>query len=230
MKWGDLLIGACCALFVVVVLAPTGLWLGIGSLFGGRDAPAWVQAFGSIAAILLTGLIAVGGWLGELNRRAEADHTKVFVAERINTQFHELLTISEQYLGGGYGGEKGKVLSLSGHQARWLLSLGPMREAMQAADELKPAEMPTAKTAEAMLILRTAIRAFHGRCELQAEFVASGSTIDFGEYLRGSGQAWSILQPEVQLMRKPLTPRWLYDMRRARRHRELEAARRAEPK
>jgi hypothetical protein len=51
MKWGNWLIAACCALFVAVILTPTGLYSCLGGLAAGKDAAAWAQAFGALAAI-----------------------------------------------------------------------------------------------------------------------------------------------------------------------------------
>lgn len=43
MKWGNWLIGACCALFVAVIATPTGVYEGVWRLATGKDAAAWVQ-------------------------------------------------------------------------------------------------------------------------------------------------------------------------------------------
>jgi len=59
MRRGDLLILICCALFVGVMLAPTGLYVGIWKLVTGNEAAAWVQAFGSIIAIFASAGIAI---------------------------------------------------------------------------------------------------------------------------------------------------------------------------
>lgn len=56
MKWRNWLIGACCMLFVAVIVTPTGLYSAIGQIASGPDAPDWVQAVGSVAAI-------IGAWL-----------------------------------------------------------------------------------------------------------------------------------------------------------------------
>jgi hypothetical protein len=59
MRRGDLLIWCCCALFVGVMLQPTGLYVGIWNLTTGKDAAAWVQAFGSVFAIFASVGIAI---------------------------------------------------------------------------------------------------------------------------------------------------------------------------
>ena len=59
MRGGSWLIWTCCTLYVAVVVIPTGLYVGIWRLATGEDAAAWVQAFGSIAAILGTGFLGV---------------------------------------------------------------------------------------------------------------------------------------------------------------------------
>jgi hypothetical protein len=59
MRHYDLLIWLCCALFVGVVLAPTGLYVGIWKLMTDKDAAAWVQAIGSIVAIFSSAGIAI---------------------------------------------------------------------------------------------------------------------------------------------------------------------------
>lgn len=59
MKSLNWLIWFCAALFVAVALIPTLLYQTFWGLFTGRDAAAWVQAVGSIAAIFGTGLLGV---------------------------------------------------------------------------------------------------------------------------------------------------------------------------
>jgi hypothetical protein len=56
MKWGNWLIGACCALFTAVVVVPTGIYEAASKMMTGEHAADWVQAIGSIAAI-------VGAWV-----------------------------------------------------------------------------------------------------------------------------------------------------------------------
>lgn len=53
------LIWVCASLLVAVALIPTLAYQAFWLLFTGKDAAAWVQAFGSIAAILGTGLLGV---------------------------------------------------------------------------------------------------------------------------------------------------------------------------
>ncbi len=53
------LIWVCAGLLIAVALIPTLTYQAFWLLFTGKDAAAWVQAFGSIAAILGTGLLGV---------------------------------------------------------------------------------------------------------------------------------------------------------------------------
>lgn len=57
MKWGNWIIGACCALFVTVAIIPTGMYGRGWDILSGPDAAAWVQAIGSVAAIVAGFLI-----------------------------------------------------------------------------------------------------------------------------------------------------------------------------
>lgn len=59
MRWSKWLIGACLALDLVVVLTPTGFYVGAWTFVSGKDAPAWVQAVGSIAALVAAIMIAL---------------------------------------------------------------------------------------------------------------------------------------------------------------------------
>jgi len=59
MKSLNWLIWICAALFVTVTLIPTLLYQTFWGLFTGREAAAWVQAIGSVAAIFGTGLLGV---------------------------------------------------------------------------------------------------------------------------------------------------------------------------
>lgn len=70
MKWSNWLIGACCALFVAVIVTPTGVYEGVWKLATGKDAAAWVQAIGSIVAIFASVLGA--WWLQDRQRRLDA--------------------------------------------------------------------------------------------------------------------------------------------------------------
>ena len=70
MKWGNWLIGACCALFVAVIVTPTGVYEGVWKLTNGKDAAAWVQAVGSIVAIFTSVFGAY--WLQDRQRRLDA--------------------------------------------------------------------------------------------------------------------------------------------------------------
>jgi hypothetical protein len=71
MKWGNWLIGACCALFVAVIVTPTGLYDGVWKLATGKDAAAWAQAIGSFLAVMAA--IAVAVWEGGRVRRVERE-------------------------------------------------------------------------------------------------------------------------------------------------------------
>jgi len=51
MKWGNWLIGSCCALFVAIIIVPTGAYPGIWQLMSGANAPAWAQFAGGLAAV-----------------------------------------------------------------------------------------------------------------------------------------------------------------------------------
>lgn len=53
------LIWVCASILIAVALIPTLTYQAFWLLFTGKDAAAWVQAFGSIAAILGTGLLGV---------------------------------------------------------------------------------------------------------------------------------------------------------------------------
>lgn len=67
MQLGNLLIAACCTLYVAVLLAPTGVYSGIWRLTNGKDAAAWVQAVGSVLAIFVA--IAIAAWQNYQTRR-----------------------------------------------------------------------------------------------------------------------------------------------------------------
>ncbi|MGR4865266.1 hypothetical protein [Caulobacter sp. LARHSG274] len=51
MRLGNWIIGVCCALFVGVVLAPTGLYVGIWKLSSSDHAADWAQFFAAFVAL-----------------------------------------------------------------------------------------------------------------------------------------------------------------------------------
>lgn len=53
MRWANITILGCCTLFVGVMLIPTGFYIGVWKLATSRDAAAWAQAAGSVAAIFV---------------------------------------------------------------------------------------------------------------------------------------------------------------------------------
>lgn len=67
-EWAARGIGIACV--VVCLLAFFPGWEYVGKLFADKDAPAWVQAVGSILAILVA--VAVAYWQGREARRREA--------------------------------------------------------------------------------------------------------------------------------------------------------------
>ena len=71
MKWGNWLIGACCALFVAVIVTPTGFYEGVWRLATGKDAAAWVQAYGSIGAIVTS--VMAAWWLQNREKRIDRE-------------------------------------------------------------------------------------------------------------------------------------------------------------
>jgi hypothetical protein len=79
MRWGNWLIGSCCAAYIIAALTPTGLYSGIWKLSSGKDAAAWVQAFGSLLALAIA--IAVPAWLSlrteARERKREADQAAI---------------------------------------------------------------------------------------------------------------------------------------------------------
>lgn len=58
MKWGNWLIGACCALFVAVIVTPTGVYEGVWKLAKGDNAADWAQFFGTMIALAVTFIAA----------------------------------------------------------------------------------------------------------------------------------------------------------------------------
>lgn len=204
-------VGLVAGLAMAAVAISVSQWRTMADLLPkSADMAAWVQAIGSVAAIA----IAVGGWLGELKRRAEADHTKIFIAERVVSHFHAFLLETEESLGGGYGTPAGKQLLLGSHRANILLQSGSLQEILHCVDNLQPSDMPTPETAGAWFSARLSVRAFRGRCEFQAAVVGSESVINFDDFWPGTKRAWGILQPAAQRLKSPFTPRWLYEFRR----------------
>ncbi len=57
-RWGNLIIGACCALFVAVVLVPTQVYDKGWNILSGPNAAAWAQAVGSFVAVAAAIFIA----------------------------------------------------------------------------------------------------------------------------------------------------------------------------
>jgi hypothetical protein len=79
INWGNWLIGGCCALFIAVIVTPTGVYVGAWKLMCGRDAAAWVQAIGSIAAILTAVGVAAYQNHSEVARRRIERNTATFI-------------------------------------------------------------------------------------------------------------------------------------------------------
>jgi hypothetical protein len=184
------------------------------------EGPDWsdiLQAIGSsIAAI-----IAVWALAGDARRRAAADRTRVFVAERAATRLHAFLQQFERELGGGYGTE-GFMPKLSSNQASLTLGNGVLRELQRTVGELSPVTMPNPETADAVYELRVVVDGLVGRLEIQAGVPGSESTIDFNNYWPRTQRAWNILQPEAARLRHMPGTRWIHAWFRHRRHAKLE--------
>jgi hypothetical protein len=79
MRWGPPLILVCCLLYVSVILVPTGVYAAMWPVVFGDKAADWVQAFGSIAAIL--GAWLLGSRQARHERHLEEDRRKAVAEE-----------------------------------------------------------------------------------------------------------------------------------------------------
>ncbi|KQZ33816.1 hypothetical protein [Caulobacter sp. Root1472] len=75
MRWGTSVIVVGCLLFVGVILIPTGVWPVVWSMIFGDKAADWVQAVGSIGAILAAWFL--GQRQAAHERRLESERRQV---------------------------------------------------------------------------------------------------------------------------------------------------------
>lgn len=161
MKWGNWLIGACCALFVVVIVTPTGVYEGVWKLATGKDAAAWVQAIGSVAAILAAVAIAAYQNSREEWRRQQAIRTAMFIRNQAAMWISDLALTAVRFVPETLENEK---------QIPALLEFGfpkhTFEEAVAAIEGLPLHEYEVPQVAVALTLLKTLVRGAEQRADL----------------------------------------------------------------
>jgi hypothetical protein len=96
-------VGISCVAAVLLAFFPG--WAMVGTIFSRADAPAWVQAIGSIAAILVA--VGVAYWQGRssLNKEARDERQKItneksIAAYQLNTFCGALFAVREKIIPG----------------------------------------------------------------------------------------------------------------------------------
>jgi hypothetical protein len=174
VRWGNWLIGACCALFVAVIVTPTGVYEGVWKLATGKDAAAWVQAIGSILAIFAA--IGVAAY-----QNAREEKRRVMATERAANVRMQAATWAAELALAAVGTVP--LVLREKDQRPVLAEFGFPRhtfdDAGETIDRLPLHEFEVPEVAVALVVLRTLVRGTSERAKHIQQRLKDGQPITF---------------------------------------------------
>jgi hypothetical protein len=115
---------------------------------------AWAQAVLSFAAIVVTAWIALGAWLGELDRRRSAARVASYLALAIASSLDHMLA--------DHAGDE-PFHEVDYATAGAMLNSGIMQDALSGIADVRPNDLPGPQSAAAFLQLRQLTRGIAGQ-------------------------------------------------------------------
>ncbi|MDR7117730.1 hypothetical protein [Caulobacter sp. BE254] len=172
MKWGNWLVGGCCTIFVLVIVTPTGVYEGISKLSAGKDAAAWVQAVGSIIAILAAVAVAAYQNHHENKRRSREINTAMYIRMQAAMWASDMAVAAIASVPGALQNDE-QLPAL----AEFGFPQHTFDDAAATIDRLPLHEYESAEVAVALSLLRTLIRGSQERAKILVELLRNGNSI-----------------------------------------------------
>lgn len=174
----------------------------------------WMQAVGTVGALLVTGMLALAGYFSELKRRGEASRNAILLADLVAYYANLVAIRMERALVPGPGGTRGLTPALCEielESAEWL-------ELLRLMEEVSPIDLPNIETSRSYVHIRSFVRKLESILKKFSSLSPSGRNVYLGPVDISMFQA-TFSKERVYLARlslralHPLWPRWMLDQR-----------------